>query len=150
MKRSTFGRPADFRRRAAVSVDVRAMVEGYLREQARAGRLNQLVRSRDALTAHYRAQGNDTAVYCLASAPDFSLVPTPGGGARLVLRRSGDVVSWTHSELLKETMDPATEVESRAIQLAGGPQRYRALSDEERDALTAQAADEVIRRQRDG
>ena len=45
--------------------------------------------------------------------------------------------------------DAADEVESRAIQLAGGPDRFRTLSDDEREALTAQAAEEVIRQQRD-
>ena len=84
-----------------------------------------LVQSREALMAHYRAQGNDVAVYCLASAPDFFPVATHGGGARLVLRRNG------------------------AAELAGSAERFRALDDDKREALTAQEAEEVIRRQRE-
>ena len=145
MRRTTFGRPTEFRRRAALSVDMRAMIEGYLRDLTRAGRLRELVRSRDALVGYYRAQGNDTAVYCLAVAPDFSLAATPGGGVLLALRRSGHLVSWTQSELLEAAPDAAGEVESHAIQLAGGPDRFRALSDDEREALTAQAVEELIR-----
>ena len=73
MRHNFSGRPAEYRRRAALSVDVRAFVEGHLRDLARAGRLREVARSRDALAAYYRAQGNDAASYCLASAPDFSL-----------------------------------------------------------------------------
>ena len=42
----------------------------------------------------------------------------------------------------------ANEIESRATQLTGGPARFRALSEEEQEALTAQAVEEVIRRRR--
>ena len=71
MRRTFSDRPTESRRRAALSVDVRAMVEGYLRDLAQTGRLREMVRSRDALVGYYRAQGNDTAVYCLAVAPTF-------------------------------------------------------------------------------
>ena len=147
MRRTFSGRPTEYRRRAALTVDVRTFIEGYLRDMARTGRMSKLARSRDALVAHYRAQGKDAVVYCLASAPDFSLAATPGGGALLTLRRSGDLVSWTRSELLEEPPGAADEIESRAIQLAGGPDRFRTLSDDEREVLTAQAVQEVIRRQ---
>jgi hypothetical protein len=139
-----------FRRQTALSVDVRAFVEAHLRDLAVAGRLNELARSRYALANRYRAEGNDAAVYCLASAPDFSLAVTPGGGVLLTLRRSGDLVSWTRSELLAEAPDAAKEVESRATQLAGGPERFRTLSDDQREVLTTQAAEELIRQQRGG
>ena len=148
MKRTAPGYRAHKRRQATLSVDVRTLVERHLRDLAHAGRLREMARSRDALAAFYRARGNDAAAYCLASAPDFSLAATPDGGASLSLRRSGDIISWTRSELLAEAPGPAFEIESRAIQLAGGPARFRALSEEEQDALTARAVDEVIRRQR--
>ena len=147
MRRTFSGRDMELRRQAALTVDVRAFVEAHLRDLAVAGRLNELVRSRDALVNRYRAEGNDAAVYCLASAPDFSLAVTPGGGVLLTLRRSGHLASWTQSELLQQP-DVAQEVESRTTQLAGGPHRFRTLSDDEREALTAQAAEEVIREQR--
>ena len=119
MRRTFSGRDMEFRRQTALGVDVRAFVEAHLRDLAVAGRLNELARSRDALANRYRSQGNDAAVYCLASAPDFSLAVTPGGGVLLTLRRSGDLVSWTRSELLVEAPDAAKEGESRATQLAG-------------------------------
>ena len=50
---------------------------------------------------------------------------TPGVGVVLVVSRSGHLVSWTESELLAEAPDAAKEVESRATQLAGGPERFR-------------------------
>ena len=74
----------------------------------------------------------------------------PGGGVLLTLRRSGDLGSWTQSELLQEAPDAAGEVDSRAIQLGGGADRFRALSDDEREALRARAVEEVIRRQQRG
>ena len=135
-------------RQAALTVDVRTLVERHLRDLAHAGRLREMARSRDALAAFYRAQGNDAACYCLASAPDFLLAATPGGGALLSLRRSGNLISWTLSELLEEAPGAANEIESRAIQLAGGPTRFRALSEEEQEALTTQAVEDVISRQR--
>ena len=88
-------------RQAALTVDVRTLVERHLRDLAHAGRSREMARSRDALAAFYRAQGNDAASYCLASAPDFLLVATPGGGALLSLRRSGDLVSW-RARMLEE------------------------------------------------
>ena len=135
-------------RQAALTVDVRTLVERHLRDLAHAGRLREMARSRDALAAFYRAQGNDAASYCLASAPDFLLAAAPGGGALLSLRRSGNLISWTLSELLEEAPGAANEIESRAIQLAGGPTRFRALSEEEQEALTTQAVEDVISRQR--
>lgn len=77
MIRTTSGRRAEYRGQAALTVDVRALVEGHLRELADAGRLREVARSRDALAAFYRARGNDAASYCLASAPDFSLAAAP-------------------------------------------------------------------------
>ena len=68
MIRTTSGRRAEYRRQAALTVDVRALVEGHLRELADAGRLREVARSRDALAAFYRARGNDAASYCLADA----------------------------------------------------------------------------------
>ena len=123
MRRTFSGRDTELRRQAALTVDVKAFVEAHLRDLAVAGRLNELARSRDALANRYRAQGNDAAVYCLASAPDFSLAEAP---------------------------DAAKEVESRATQLAGGPERFRTLSDDQREVLTTQAAEELIRQQRGG
>ena len=71
-------------------------------------------------------------------------------GVVLVVSRSGHLVSWTESELLAEAPDAAKEVESRATQLAGGPERFRTLSDDQREVLTTQAAEELIRQQRGG
>ena len=102
MRRTTFGPSKGKRRRAALSVDVRAMIEAHLRDLAQAGRLSELARSRRALARHYREQGNDAAVYCLAGAPDFSLAVTPAGGVLLTLRRTGDLVSWSREVLLKK------------------------------------------------
>ena len=125
------------------------LVERHLRDLTRAGRLRELARSRDALAEYYRARGNDAASYYLAGSPDFSLTTTLGGGVRLTLLDGGDRVSWTRSELLEEgASGAASEVESRAIQMAGGPHRFRALSQEEREELTSQAVQEVIREQR--
>ena len=149
MRRTFSGRRAEHRRQAALSVGVRALVERHLRDLARAGRLREAAWSRDALAEYYRARGNDAASYYLAGSPDFSLTATLGGGVRLTLLDSGDLVSWTRSELLQEgTPGAANEIESRAIQMAGGPDRFRTLSQEEQEALTAQAVQEVIREQR--
>ena len=68
----------------------------------------------------------------------------------LRLRRSGHLVSWTGAELLSAAPDTATEVESLAVALAGGPGRFGALNEDERERLTAQAVEELIRRQRGG
>ena len=65
------------------------------------------------------------SLYCLATAPDFSLAATPGNGVLLRLRRSGHLMTWTQSDLLKEAPNAATEVENRAIELAGGAERFR-------------------------
>ena len=121
-------------RRAVLGVDAGAMVEGYLRKQARAGRMNQLAPSRDALSAHCRAQGNGAAVYCLATAPDFSLLATPGGGARLVLRRR--FVGAFGSPGRDNLPDNRGQEPYRP---ASGPACFRALRDDERGALGAQA-----------
>ena len=69
MNPASSGRPSAFRRRAALTVGV--SIEAHLRDLARAGRLREPARSRAALVGHYRAQGNDAAVYCLASTPTF-------------------------------------------------------------------------------
>ena len=109
MRRTTSGRPIKLTWQDVLSVDVRAFIESHLRALAQEGRLSELARSRDALARLYRTQGNNAAVYCLAVAPDFSLVATPGSGFLLRLRRSGHLMSWTQSELLKEAPDAATE-----------------------------------------
>ena len=147
-RRNASGYRAAYRRQAALKVDARTLVEQHPRDLAHAGRLSEMARSKDELAAYYRARGNDAASYCLASAPSFSLAATPGGGALLSLRRSGDLLSWTRSELLEEAPGAASEIESRAIQLAGGPSRFQALSEEEQEAFTARAVEEVNRRQR--
>ena len=148
MRRTTSGNRGDYKRQGALNIDVRALVEAHLRDLAGAGRLREVARSRDALAECYRAQGNDASVNCLAAAPDFSLMATPGGGALLRLRRSGDFVTWNRSELLEEASGAAREVESRVMELADGPQRFRTLDDDEREELRARAVAEVIREQR--
>ena len=140
--------PPDCRRRRALAPDTRVFVEAHLRELARDGRLGGLARSRDALMQRYRAMRNAAAVHVLAKAPDFSLELTPDGGVRLMLAGRAESVIWTRSELLEEEPDAVDEVENRAVELAGGPDRFRVLSDEEREALTTQAAEEVIKRLR--
>ena len=92
--------------RPGLSPDARALVEEYVRELARVGRLRELARSRDALAGYYRARGDDAASYCLAVAPDFSLTETAGGDVLMRLRRSGHLVSWTRLELLGQGNTP--------------------------------------------
>ena len=82
----------------------------------------------------------------IASRPISGLVRAPGG-ALLILRRSGHLVSWTQSELLASAEAPS-EAESRAIQLAGGPDRFQAMRDDQRQALRARAEEEVTARRR--
>ena len=142
--------PAEPRRREALSADVRVFIESHLRELAQAGRLGQLARSRDALMRHYRAQRNDAAVYVLANAPDFSMALTTDGGVALTLPGRAEPIVWTQEELRQERRDEVVEVESRAVQLAGGLERFRALSDEEQEELTARAVEEAFKRLRDG
>lgn len=139
---------AESRRRECLPSDVRVFVEAHLRELARANRLGELARSRDALKSHYRAQNNDAAVYILANGTDFSLALTPGGDVALTLPGEADYVTWTRSDLLQEEQDAVNEVESLAMELAGGPDPFRALSDEEQEALTAQAVEEAFKRLR--
>lgn len=136
------------RRRETLPSDVRVFVEVHLRDLAMAGRLNELARSRDALRKYYNAQGNDAAAYVLAHGPDFLLALAPGGDVTLTLPDGADYATWTQSELLQEQRDEVNEVESRAVQLAGGLDQFRALSDEEQEALTAQAVEEVFKRLR--
>lgn len=143
-------RPAESRRREALSADVRVFIESHLRELAHAGRLGQLARSRDALMRYYRAQLNDAAVYVLANAPDFSMALTADGGVTLTLPGRGDPILWSQEELRQERRDEVIEVESRAVQMAGGLERFRALSDEEQEELTARAVEEAFKRLRDG
>ena len=132
--------------RPGLSPDARALVEEYVRELARAGRLRDLPRSRGDLAAHYRAQGDDAASYCLAVAPDFSLTETAAGDVLMRLRRSGHLVSWTRSELLDQASRPS-EGENCAKQLPPGPDRCQGMSDGERRALAAPAEEEAVRRQ---
>ena len=139
---------AQSRRREALPSDVRVFVEAHLRDLAKAGRLGELARSRNALRKYYRAQGNDAAAYVLANAPDFSLALTPGGGVTLTLPDGSDYAMWMPSELLQEERDEVNEVESRAMELAGGPDQFRALSDDDQEALTARAVEEVFKRLR--
>lgn len=148
MKMNTSDGRAQSRRREALPSDVRVFVEAHLRDLAKAGRLNELARSRDALRKYYNAQGNNAAAYVLANAPGFSLALTPGGGVTLTLPDQADCATWTPSELLQEERDEVSEVESRAVELAGGPDQFRALSDEEQEALTARAVVEVFKRLR--
>ena len=61
-----------------LTVDATAFIEAHLRELAREARLGGLAPSRGALIQHYRDRGNEGAVYCLATAPDFSLSLTAG------------------------------------------------------------------------
>lgn len=146
MKMNTSDGQAQSRRREALPSDVRVFVEAHLRDLAKAGRLNELARSRNALRKYYNAQGNDAAAYVLAHAPDFSLALTPGGGVTLTLPDRADYVTWTPSELVQEERDEVNEVESCAMELAGGPDQFWALSDDEQEALTARAVDEVFKR----
>ena len=148
MKMNTSDSRAEFRRQEALPSDVRVFVEAHLRDLAKAGRLNELARSREALRKYYNAQGNDAAAYVLANAPGFSLALTPGGDVTLTLPDRAACVIWTLSELLQEERDEVNEVESRAMELAGGPDQFRALSDDEQEALTARAVDEAFRRLR--
>ena len=146
---NTSDRRAESSRQGVLPSDVRVFVEAHLRDLARAGRLGQVARSRDGLMKYYRAQKNDAAVYVLANAPAFSLALTPGGDVMLTLPGRADPVTWTPSDLLQEEQDGANEVENRAIELAGGLDQFRALSDEEQEALTAEAVEEVFKRLRD-
>lgn len=148
MKMDTSESRAESRRRGALSSDVRVFVETHLRDLAKAGRLSELARSRDVLRKYYRAQGNDAAAYVLAHAPDFSMVLTSGGGVMLTLSGGDQYVMWTRSELLQEERDEVNEVENRAMELAGGPDQFRALSDKEQEVLTAQALAEAFKRLR--
>ena len=148
MNMNTSDSRADTGRRGALPSDVGVFIEAHLRELARAGRLDELARSRDALMKYYRAQKNDAAVHILAGAPEFSLALTPGGGVTLTLDGGADHATWTQSDLLQEEQDETNEVESRAIELAGGPDQFRALSDVQQEALTAQAVEEVFKRLR--
>ena len=149
MKMDTPDHPAESRRRETLSADVRVFVESHLRELAQNGRLGQLARSREALMSYYRVLRNDAAVYVLANAPDFSMALTPEGGVALTLRGGGDPTVWTQEELRQERRDEVIEVESRAVQMAGGLERFRALSDEEQEEMTARAVEEAFRRLRD-
>ena len=99
---------------------------------------------------YYRVQRNDAAVYVLANATDFSMALTTDGGVALTLPGGADPIVWTQEELQQERRDEVIEVESRAVQMAGGLERFRALSDEEQEALTARAVEEAFKRLRDG
>ena len=149
MKMDTPDHPAESRGREALSADVRVFVESHLRELAENGRLGRLARSRDALMKYYRAQRNDAAVYVLANAPDFSMALTANGGVALALPGQAEPIVWTQEELRQERRDEVIEVESRAVQMAGGLVPFRALSDEEQEALTALALEEMFKRLRD-
>ena len=144
MLRTTFRRPKQKRPRAALSVDARAMIEGHLRDLAQSGRLSELPCTRNALVRHCREQGDDTAVYCLAGASDFSLGVTPAGGVLLTVRRTGDLLWWSREDLLKKGPEAETEIENRATELAGGPKRFGDLSPDEREALKTQAVQDLI------
>ena len=148
MKMDTSDGRAPSRRREALPSDIKVFVEAHLRDLAKAGRLGELARSREALRKYYNAQRNEAAAYVLANAPDFWLALTPGGGVTLTLPDGADCVMWTQSDLLQEERDDVNEVESRAMELAGGPDQFRALSDEEQEALTARAVEEVFKRLR--
>ena len=76
------------------------------------------------------------------------MVLTSGGGVMLTLSGGDQYVMWTRSELLQEERDEVNEVENRAMELAGGPDQFRALSDKEQEVLTAQALAEAFKRLR--
>ena len=146
MKTNASDDRAQSRRQETLPSDVRVFVEAHLRDLAKAGRLTELARSRDALRKYYNVQGNDAAAYLIAHAPDFLLALTPGGGVTLTLPDGTDYVTWTQTELLQEQRDEVNEVENCAMQLAGGPDQFRALSAGEQEALTARAVEEVFKR----
>ena len=150
MKMDTPDHPAESGRREALSADVRVFVEWHLRELAQAGRLGELASSRDALMKYYRVLRNDAAVYFLANAPDFSMTLTADGGVSLTLPGGAAPTVWTQEELRQERRDEVNELESRAVQMAGGLERFRALSDEEQEELTARAVEEAFKRLRSG
>ena len=75
---------------------------------------------------------------------------TPEGGAALTLPGQADPIVWTQEELRQERRDEVIEVESRAVQMAGGLEKFRALSDEEQEELTARAVEEAFKRLREG
>ena len=114
----TLGYRSESGQRAALASDVRVFIEGHLRNLARAGRLHELARSRDALAKCYRAQRNAAAVYVLANAPDFSLALAPDGGVTLTQPGEADPVVWTQSELVETEQDAVDEVRGR---LPGNP-----------------------------
>ena len=62
----------------------------------------------------------------------------------MTVRRTGELVSWSREDLLKKGPDAATEIENRAIELAGGPERFGDLSCEERQAVKTQAVQDLI------
>ena len=62
----------------------------------------------------------------------------------LTVRRTGELVSWSREDLLKKGSDAETEIENRAIELAGGPERFEDLSCEEREAVKTQAVQDLI------
>ena len=146
----TLGYRSESGQRAALAPDVRVFIEGHLRNLARFGRLHELARSRDALVKYYRAQRNAAAVYVLANAPDFSLALAPDGGVTLTQPGEADPVVWTQSELAETEQDAVDEVRDLDIELAGGPDQFWALPEEEQQAFTAQAAEEAIKRLRGG
>ena len=148
MKMDTVDSRAESRRREALPSDVRVFVETHLRELARSGRLSDLARSRNELKKYYRAQRNEAAAYLLASAPDFCLAITPGGGVMLTLTGKADHATWEHSDLLQDEQDEVNGVEHLAVEFAGGPDQFHALNEEEQEALIAQAVEETFRRLR--
>ena len=132
-------------RQDALSPEVRILIEAHLRNLARVNRPLLIVSSRDDLARHYRVRGKLAAALLVAGGPDFSLTPTPTGSVVLTRKGGTEQIVWTRSELLQEQPGATNEVESRAIELAGGLERFQMLTDDGREAITAQAAQELIR-----
>ena len=66
----------------------------------------------------------------------------------LTLPGRADHAMWEQSDLLQEEQDEVNGVEHRAMELGGGPDQFQVLSEEEQEALIAQAVEETFRRLR--
>lgn len=129
---------------SALDSTVTILVERHLRRLVKTDTVRRLASSREALMRHYRTLGNDAAVHLLASAAEFSLQPGPDGS--FVLTFAGGQVVWTRTQLMKTERSAASEVDELAIGLAGGLDRFLALTDDEREAMTAEAVAQTMRR----
>lgn len=132
-------------RQAVLPSEVRILIEAHLHSLARVNRPLLVASSRDDLVRHYRVRGKLAAALLVAGGPDFSLTLTPAGSVVLTRKGGTEQIVWTRSELLQEQPNAINEVESRAIELAGGLESFRMLTDNRREAIRAQAAQELIR-----